>query len=91
MTSCLAAWWVTLLNVAVVTAVWGDTPLVWIATNWGPLLTCASLTGDVAAVAGPVTRLVFHIFPSWHLQFLSKLYQGTHLPRPPSCHVLRKV
>lgn len=35
---------------AATTAVWGDAPLVWIATNWGALLTCASLTSDVAAL-----------------------------------------
>ena len=40
--NALSAWWVTLLTVAVVTAACGDAPLVWVADNWGRLLTCAA-------------------------------------------------
>ena len=56
--NALAAWWVILLTVAAITAACGDAPLVWIADNWGRLLTCAVVVADATSVVAYLHAVV---------------------------------
>ncbi|EEH51851.1 uncharacterized protein MICPUCDRAFT_45028 [Micromonas pusilla CCMP1545] len=60
--NALAGWWVTLVALGALVYFRGDAPLLWIADNWGRLMTTAIVVADIASVVAYVSATIYDWF-----------------------------